>query len=59
MVGTEAIRGDMGWSTFEERLSKGKLKYKVRLEKMDRHRWAKKVYLNTGMKVIGIGIVLE
>ena len=50
MVGTEAIRGDMGWSTFEERLCKGKLKYKVRLEKMDRHRWAKKVYLNTGTK---------
>ena len=42
-VGTEAIREDMGWSTFKERLCKAKLKYKVRLEKMDRHRWAKKV----------------
>ena len=50
MVGTEAIRGDMGWSTFEERLFKGKLKYKIRLEKMDRNRWAKNVYLNSGTK---------
>ena len=50
MAGTEAIRRDMGWSTFEERLFKGKLKYKIRLEKMDRNRWAKNVYLNSGTK---------
>ena len=44
MVGMEAIRGDMGWSTFEERLFKEKLIFKIRLEKMDEDRWAKKCY---------------
>ena len=29
---TEAIRGDMGWSAFDERICKAKLKYKLRLE---------------------------
>ena len=44
----EAIRGDMGWSTFEERLMKGQMKYKIRLERMDNSRWAKKVYKKLG-----------
>lgn len=44
----EALRGEMGWSTFEERLMKGKLRFKVRLEEMDGARWAKKVYLEAG-----------
>ena len=47
-VGQEAIRGDMGWSTFEERLMKGQMKYKIRLEQMDNNRWAKKVYKKLG-----------
>ena len=50
LVGTEAIRGDMGWSTFEERLFKGKLKYKIRLEKMEELRWAKNMYQDSGTK---------
>ena len=39
----EAIRGDMGWSTFSERSMKGNIMYKVRLERMENERWAKKV----------------
>ena len=50
LVGIEAIRGDMGWSSFEERLFKGKLKFKVRLENMDGNRWARKIYIETGTK---------
>ena len=42
-VGVEAIRGDMGWSTFEERLMKSKLRYKVRIDLMNENRWAKRV----------------
>ena len=41
----EALRGDMGWSTFRERLRKSTLRYKVRLERMDDARLARKVYL--------------
>ena len=40
----EAIRGDMGWSSFDERMMKGVLIYKKRLEDMDECRWAKIVY---------------
>ena len=50
LVGLEAIRGDMGWSSFEERLFKGKLKFKVRLENMDENRWARKIYIESGTK---------
>ena len=32
MVGMEAIRGEIGWSTFEERILKSTLNYKIRLE---------------------------
>lgn len=45
-VGVEALRGDMGWSTFEERLCKSMLRYKVRLERMDECRLAKQVYVS-------------
>ena len=41
---TETLRGEMGWSLFEERIEKGKMKYKMRLEFMNENRWAKKVY---------------
>ena len=35
----------MGWSTFAERFMKAVLMFKVRLERMDEQRWAKKVYM--------------
>ena len=41
----EALRGDMGWSTFRERLLKATLRYKIRLERMEDARLARKVYL--------------
>ena len=41
----EALRGDMGWSTFRERLRKATLRYKVRLERMDDARVARKVHM--------------
>ena len=40
----ETIRGEAGWSTFEERIGKAVLKYKVRLEKMPEKRLARRVY---------------
>ena len=40
----------MGWSTFEERLDKAKINYRVRLEHMDDKRWAKKVFKWRGRK---------
>ncbi|XP_045115935.1 uncharacterized protein LOC123507244 [Portunus trituberculatus] len=43
-VTVEAIRGDMGWSTFRERLAKAVLRYRVRLQRMDGSKWTKKVY---------------
>ena len=41
----EALRGDMGWSTFRERLMKAILRYKARLECLEDNRLARKVYL--------------
>ena len=41
----EALRGDMGWSTFRERHMKATLRYKIRLERMGDTRLARKVYL--------------
>ena len=41
----EALRGDMGWSTFKERVIKSTLRYKIRLERMADERLARKVYL--------------
>ena len=41
----EALRDDMGWSTFRERHLKATLRYKVRLERMENTRIARKVYL--------------
>ena len=48
LEGVESIRGEMGWSTFEERYIKATLNYKVRLEKMGENRWAKKIYREMG-----------
>ena len=44
----EAIRGDMGWSTFSERNMKGNIMYKLRVERMGNDRWVKKVYNEVG-----------
>ena len=46
----ESLRGDMGWSTFRERLTKATLRYKIRLERMDDTRLARQVYLWNGCK---------
>lgn len=43
-VAVEAVRGEAGWSTFDERTGKAVLRYKVRLWKMDETRWAHRVY---------------
>ena len=41
----ETLRGDMGWSTFRERLIKSTLRYKISLERIADERIARKVYL--------------
>ncbi|MPC20105.1 hypothetical protein E2C01_013037 [Portunus trituberculatus] len=41
----EALRGDIGWSTFRERHVKATLRYKARLERMDDARLMRKVFL--------------
>lgn len=43
-VKVEANRGDRGRSTFGERLAEAVLRYRIRLQRMDESRWAKKVY---------------
>ena len=39
----EAIRGEMGWSTFRERIVKGKLNFVKRIEGLSEDRWVKRV----------------
>ena len=39
-VAVEAIRGDMGWSSFSERCIKGSIMYKRRI---DENRWVRKI----------------
>ena len=39
----EAIRGEMGWSTFRERLVKGKLGFLKKIEGLEEDRWVKQV----------------
>ena len=43
-VGTESIRGETGWSTFEERIMKSVIIYKKRIENMKEERIVKKIY---------------
>ena len=43
-VAIEALRGEMGWSTFEERMEKTKINYRIRLEHMEEKRWAKRIF---------------
>ena len=49
-VATEALGGEMGWSTFQERIDKTKMNYRVRPEHMSDKRWAKKVFECRGIK---------
>ena len=42
----EAIRSDMGWSTFSERCMKGSLMYKKKIERMEETMWVTKVCEN-------------
>ena len=44
-TGVEAVRGDMGWSQFGERVTKSVLKYKVRMDRMGPERWVKRVHV--------------
>ena len=39
----EAIRGEMGWSTFRERVLKGKLNFLKKLESLDEDRWVTQI----------------
>ena len=41
----EAVRGDMGWSMFAERLTKAVLMFKIRMERMNENRWPKRVHV--------------
>ena len=46
-VATEALRGEMGWSTYEERVSKAKINYKVKLSTvsgLNERNWAGYVF---------------
>ena len=49
-TGVHAIRGDMGWSTFEERFMKGKLNFKSRMDDMEHERWVWKICIEMGYK---------
>ena len=40
MVETNTIRGEIGWSTFEERILKNIQNYNVRLQNVVYSRWA-------------------
>ena len=44
IVATESIRGEVGWSSFEERVMKSNLLYKKRIENMNDKRLVKKIY---------------
>ncbi|KAG0413123.1 hypothetical protein HPB47_009732 [Ixodes persulcatus] len=47
MVATEAVQGDLGWSSFEAREATSKTTYDSRLRIMDRGRWAKRLFIYT------------
>ena len=46
----EAIRGEMGWSTFRERVLKGKLNFVKRIERLDEDRWVTQVLNEDGVR---------
>ena len=39
----EAIRGEMGWSTFKERILKGKFSFLKKIEGLEENRWVKQI----------------
>ena len=39
----EALREEMGWSSFQERIVKGKLSFAKKIETMNEERWARQV----------------
>ena len=49
-VVTEDSRGEMGWSTFQERIDQSKIQYRIRLEYMNNKRWARKIFKWKGRK---------
>ena len=40
----EALRGEMGWNSFKERIEKGKLCFMKKIERMNEGRWASQAY---------------
>ncbi|KAF2347708.1 hypothetical protein FHG87_021537 [Trinorchestia longiramus] len=40
----EALRGDLGWNLFSERMVNAVLNYKVRIERMENKRWVKQIF---------------
>ena len=40
----EALTGDMGWSTFRERIAKAGPRYRARLQRMDENKLARNIY---------------
>ncbi|KAM7289429.1 hypothetical protein ISCGN_029558 [Ixodes scapularis] len=48
-VATEAVQGDLGWSSFEAREASSKIAYDGRLRLMDRCRWAKRLFIYTNL----------
>ncbi|CAF2076495.1 unnamed protein product, partial [Rotaria magnacalcarata] len=40
----EAIGGELGWSTMDERIAKIKIGYEVKIKGLEENRWLKKVY---------------
>ncbi|KAG0423784.1 hypothetical protein HPB47_016152 [Ixodes persulcatus] len=55
MVATEAVQGDLGWSSFEAREATSKITYDSRLRLMDRGRWAKKMFVYTYLTGVQTG----
>ncbi|KAF2343308.1 hypothetical protein FHG87_025936 [Trinorchestia longiramus] len=43
-VKIDALRGDLGWSLFSERMVNAVLNYKVRIERMENKRWVKQIF---------------
>ncbi|KAF2359141.1 Reverse transcriptase domain [Trinorchestia longiramus] len=40
----EALRGDLRWSLFSERMVKAVLNYKVRIQRMENKRWVERIF---------------
>ena len=44
----EAIRGEMGWSTFRERIIKGKFNFLKKIEGLQEDRWSRQILAERG-----------